>query len=465
MKRLGLCALLAACCLTTARAEIGTPPGPNLLPPHASICSGNRVHKVFLLGFLRTKFSNAKNQDAQVLTGTSTESQARLFTDDPSAFCALATKPLCGTGADPKDCKAAVDSCLAYKQDAVNAAHYFFQNLNREDAKSSATYKESTGLRGGQAFEQTNKYFDYKTINQDDVNYIECTSVKVDPSPSTAQADSSPLGRIRVRGRSDDLYVDRATPQFKSTTPASVNLTGSGFNNYSQKLTSVLGYKLDVGTDGQFIPYVSTSQSVTDAPKKPRVIDPTNNVAGGFLATTFFGDPNNEYVQHVITAKPQYLLNTADQSELTSLRLIYAPWTDIPNIPFNTNTYHLIPIFPGPVWGSWIFDLRNDTGAYEDRGNTRTIVATNQDFDRFGTRAGLVLTTDPAFPSLTMTVTETYLYGFVGHYKKLDLFEASVTYNLESNNYFGLTASYKHGRDEDTAVAAQTWTVGLTTRY
>jgi hypothetical protein len=29
----------------------------------------------------------------------------------------------------------------------------------------------------------------------------------------------------------------------------------------------------------------------------------------------------------------------------------------------------------------------------------------------------------------------------------------------------GITASYSHGRDEDTAVSQQTWTIGLSARY
>jgi len=45
------------------------------------------------------------------------------------------------------------------------------------------------------------------------------------------------------------------------------------------------------------------------------------------------------------------------------------------------------------------------------------------------------------------------------------MFESSVTYNLEQNNYFGITAKYNHGRDEETAVAVQSWMIGLTARY
>jgi len=458
-----LCLIITTCFFTTARAT-DTPPDPNSLPPHSNICAGNKVHKSYLIGFILTKINNAKNQDAQVLVAASTELQARLFTDDPASFCDMATKPRCSGGPSDKDCKAAISSCRAYQNDAVQYAQYFFKNLNKEDTRVNPAYTESASLRTLQPFQQVNKYFDYKSIG-DDVNPIICNKTDTPATLPTAQKDNSALAKFRVRGKSDDLYIDRTLPLFKSTTPASVAWTGSDGTNYTAKVVAALGYEFDVGKDGQFIPYASFSQSITAATGKPNVLDPTNNVAFGFLATNFFGDPNSEYIQHVITAKPQYLFNTADQSEIASMRLIYAPWTNFPNIPINANTFHMLPFLPGPTWASFIFDLRNDSGAYTNRGNTPAIIATNKDFDRVGSRFGLAFTTDPSFPSLTLTVTETYLYGLAGYYRTLDLLETSLTYNLESNNYFGITASYKHGRDEDTAVASKTWTLGLTARY
>jgi hypothetical protein len=87
-------------------------------------------------------------------------------------------------------------------------------------------------------------------------------------------------------------------------------------------------------------------------------------VAVGFLATNFSANPYNKYVENVFTAKPQYLFNTADRSEIASVRLIYAPWTDFPNVPINLNTFQLMPLLPGPVWGTLLFDVRNDAGIY-----------------------------------------------------------------------------------------------------
>ena len=64
-----------------------------------------------------------------------------------------------------------------------------------------------------------------------------------------------------------------------------------------------------------------------------------------------------------------------------------------------------------------------------------------------------------------VTQQQTLLYGFAGSLRNLNLFESSLTYNFESNNYLGMTASYKNGYDEDTAIRVQTWTVGFTARY
>ena len=459
-----LTAILAGAYSAALADANSTPPDPHALPSHATICAGSWVHKPYLLGYLFTKINNAKNQDAQILVAGNSEFQARLFTDEPESFCTMVTKARCGATSDPKACAAAKDSCASYKSDAVIAAQFFFKNLNKEIVKETPAYSESRSLVGLQPYQQVNKYFAYNGLADDASNGIACTRYDKPPPTPGAQNDSSPLANFRFRGKSDDLYIDRILPLFKSTTPASLNWTGSE-NNYTVKLNAALGYEIDLGNNTQFIPYVSANQSLTDAAKKPRTIDPNNNVAVGFLATNFSANPYNKYVEDVFTAKPQYLFNTADRSEIASVRLIYAPWTDFPNVPINLNTFQLMPLLPGPVWGTLLFDVRNDAGIYTKRGDVASIAKTEKNFDRVGTRVGASFTTDPNFPSLTLTVIENYLYGIAGYYRNVSSFQATLTYNLESNNYFGITASYQNGRDQDTAVASHTYTIGLTARY
>jgi len=75
-----------------------------------------------------------------------------------------------------------------------------------------------------------------------------------------------------------------------------------------------------------------------------------------------------------------------------------------------------------------------------------------------------IIISDSTFSSNALIVTDTYLYGITGFYRSLDMLQASLTYNIV-NSYLGLTGSYKHGRDEDSAVSSQVWTIGLTGRF
>src|SRR5262249_56962271 len=133
-------------------------------------------------------------------------------------------------------------------------------------------YWETRSLVVRQHNQQVNNCLAYNGLADDARNGIACTRYDKPPPTPVAQNDSSPLANFRFRGKSDDLYIDRILPLFKSTTPASLNWTGSE-NNYTVKLNAALGYEIDLGNNTQFIPYVSANQSLTDAAKKPRTID------------------------------------------------------------------------------------------------------------------------------------------------------------------------------------------------
>ena len=268
--------------------------------------------------------------------------------------------------------------------------------------------------------------------------------------------------RIRVRGLSDDLYVDRSLPAFKGTTSATGNFTSdtSGTHTNSLKVTGSVGYAFDSIPQTQMVPYFSVYQSYTHTAGKPTVFDANDNVAGGVLFQHYF---DYEGVSHVFSIKPQYLQNTSSQAELASLRAIYAPWMDI---PFNVNTFRQLGFLPGTPWAQIVFNLRSDSGSYQNRGNTPAVMAVNQDFERAGAQLGFTLTTDR---SRERAVSDTNCHRDLslrisGFYRNIDLLQASLTYNI-INNYVGLTGTYKHGRDKDTAVAAQVWTIGLSAHF
>jgi hypothetical protein len=137
---------------------------------------------------------------------------------------------------------------------------------------------------------------------------------------------------------------------------------------------------------------------------------------------------------------------------------------DVSRGGFNLNDPRPLPFWPS-AYGEILFDLRADVGQYTNRGNDPVQSLLNQSYARAGTHVGFSITKDTDGPSLTLTVAETYLYGFQGTVRNLDLFESSLTYNFDPKKYVGLKASYTKGRNEDTAVPQQTWMVGISARY
>jgi hypothetical protein len=440
------------------------------LPLHKDVCKGAFVSRRLLAYQLLV---NIKNTRAIVRISTGgPELWHTIYTD--GNFCPVPSRAACK--ADPKspDCKAAKD-CESDQRLAIQSGVAFFTALNANQHASSPAFIPGADLGklhsgsdpSSGASDQMLLFFSSAAVLKDknEDNGIQCMSKDAPqpPPPYNAASDTSALSKARVRGLSDDLYIDRLQGNFKATAAASGTFTSNtlAVHTTNTKATAALGYAFDTIPQTQIVPYMSFSQSIMGTAGKPGVLDPTNNVAWGVVAERYFIDPNTPAISHVLSVKPQFLTNTADHSELVSMRLIYAPWVD--SAVFNLNTFQKLDILPGSTWGEIVFDVRNDYGAYTDRGLTPAIVKTNRDFERAGARIGIALTNDN-FPSLTLLVNETYLYGFSGFYRSIDMFQTSLTYNFV-NNYLGLTASYKKGRDEDTAVASQVWTVGLTARY
>ena len=445
------CAIFAA---EPIRAATPDDIDPNL-PQHELICVNGVVSKRQLATLLLV---NSKNYDAILAISRGPELWHTIFTDD--TFCKV--PPGCSKEPTSDACKIAA-KCTTSKVIAVDAAFSFFTSVNAETKRPNASYIESgrlAALSKGNVGDQISLYF---ADPRDTVNPINCTEAKV----RTAQPGFDPtkdpvLSKIRIRGLSDDLYVDRSLPAFKGTTSATGTYTADTLAVHTNTLraSGAVGYAFDLIPQTQIVPYISFNQSFAETAGKRTVFDANNNMAGGILVQRYF---DYDGISHVFSVKPQYLLNTSTQAELGSLRAIYAPWMDL---PFNINTFRRLDFLPGSPWAEIVFNLRGDYGNYSNRGNTPAAVAVNRDFARAGAQVGFVLTTDGVanVPSLTLIVTETYLHGFSGYYKSMDLFQASLTYNI-INNYVGVTANYKKGRDEDTAVAAQVWTIGLSAHY
>jgi hypothetical protein len=447
-------ALLVSLLHSIKTSSAATPDAIDLsLPQPNKVCINGIVVKRALATVLLT---STKNTDAIEAVSLRPDLWRTLFTD--SSFCHV--PPNCTDDSTSDECKAAA-KCVAYRTKAVQAALAFFTSLNTEITRPHPYYTESSELRNaGSALNQVHLYF---ADAQDNANRIACTGAPAPkaPEPFDPSKDAI-LSKIRIRGVSDDLNFDRAQLGFKGTTPATASYSAdtSAAHTYTTKVSGAIGYAFDSIPQTLIVPYISTYQSITQVSPKAPVLSPIDNVAGGILMQRYFdiGD-----VSHVFSVKPQFLDNTTTHAELGSVRAIYTPWMDI---PFNLNTFTQLDFLPGSPWGELMFNLRADFGSYTNRGNTPAVVAVNKDFDRAGTQVGFTLSSDgvPNVPSLTLIVSETYLYGFSGFYRNLSQFQTSLTYNFP-NSYLGFTASYKNGRDEDTAVFAQIWTVGVSAHY
>jgi hypothetical protein len=291
---------------------------------------------------------------------------------------------------------------------------------------------------------------------------IECVGPKSPRVPqSPAAANASPL---RVRGVSNDLLIARDLPSFSSTSQATLTVSGDHTTNQTRNVKAIgaVGYAF-TGDLTTAVPYVSFYQSITDVKGKATSLDSNNFVATGMMFTTTV--PGDLLVQ-TFAAKPQFLENTKDRSQIASLTFVYRPFTafDVSGGGFNINDPRPLPFWPS-AYAEILFDFRGNFGQYTDRGIDPVQRLLNQDYARAGAHFGFSITTDSTGPSFTLTVVETYLHGFSGSVRNLDLFEASLTYNFDEKKYVGLKASYTKGRNEDTALPVQSWLVGLSARY
>jgi hypothetical protein len=422
------------------------------LPSHDDICTGGVVSKDLLVNYL---IGSNDNKGAQKLVIGHIISGRALFTDEQ--LCSA--NVVCRAGQKASACDDEVKACTTAQTQAIVDARIFFDALTVETAKKAAAiYTESASLKNTDPDKRAQKFFGAK----DSDNSTVCSAANdVNPPPPPSAIEAS---QFRVRGVSDDLYVDRNDKSmdkaFKATSQATLTSTGDRSTNPTQtlKAKAALGYAFDV-SGATVIPYISFYQSITDTFGKPQSTDPTSNVAAGMLFTSSI---SRGLVNNVFGAKPQYLLNTKDHSEIGSLRLSYTPYTFFAGDTPNLNFFQPIPFLP-MLSADIIFDLRLDAGVYANRGNDPVQSLLNRDFVRSGSRFGLAFTTDPNTPSFTLILAETCLYGFAGTVRNLNIFDASLTYNF--NKYVGLTGTYRNGIDEDTAIRTETWMVGLSGRF
>jgi hypothetical protein len=314
-------------------------------------------------------------------------------------------------------------------------------------------------------------------FGDDKVNPIYCVGSELPPVAKAAPGISG--GPIRLRLSSDDLNIDASQKDaFKGLKPATASVTRDGVaNKTSYAAQASLGYAIPLDFaapqsaqyfSAEVVPYLSTMQSSSKVDGKAATYGDTNNLAIGALFdanVTFVGTSS---VNNVFMAKPQYLWNTRDQSEIASVKFIWQPWTQnlVGSVPLPTiNTPFPLGSAIDGYYAQILFDLRFDSGTYTNRGIIPATIGQHTSFDRGGSMFGFAVSTPALGPYVTLNVTETLLEGFAGQVPYISLFQAAVTYNFDSTGNIGLTFQYKNGRDEDTAEYAQTYTLGLAAKF
>ncbi len=435
---------LATCALPVAALGQTATPGSSplddnrLIPVHAKICDGNVVDKSKLFFQLLANASPPLSDQLKFALGGDWR---KLVTD----------KNICPHFA----------GCKAKDAQSINSIHLNYTVFVSAGAREGYYEASHPDLSIGEYF----RSMDNK------VNAIYCTSKDETPAapPSSPIDANSPL---RLRGISDDLWIDQKSPLFAKTSSAAASFVENdakqGAHTNTTSVQAALGYDIPlVSTNSAFsheiIPFAATNIYLTDTQNKPRVIAPTNFVSGGFLYDATIQEARGF---DVITLKPQYVEGTTMRSQLTSLQAIYAPWIDAaataPFPPLNT----MVNVFPGNdflphVNGQLLFDIRNDAGIYENRG-LPPYVAQNASFERVGSKFGFAwIATPSSLPTFALSVTETALYGTNGAYRKLSYFDTLLSIYLDPKHYVSITLEYFNGRDENTYVQNQGYKAGF----
>ena len=284
---------------------------------------------------------------------------------------------------------------------------------------------------------------------------------------------------IRVRGTPASLIFLRGGGDFKTADKATLSFSDDGITDKrSTKLVGVLGYPISlrsVVAPGQYafaelIPYVGINKNTSRVTGKDRTVTTDNWRLGALLtyrATQTFnaGTPRYSVLYHVLGARPEYLFNDKDGSQVASVNLTYMPVINsIPGLGIGLNAYRpldrartdFISVRP-------IIDLRLNGGTFTRRGDRPAQDA--RDFVRFGSQFGLALSHDDPNLPIDLAVTETYLLGLAGEPGELSQFKSVLSVAFDPDRYFGVDISYVRGRREDLADRERLWSIGFTLKY
>jgi|tagenome__1003787_1003787.scaffolds.fasta_scaffold20925176_2 hypothetical protein len=443
-------------------ATAANPAIAQMFPRHADICVDGIVSKEKLAkAFVRLQ---PDWYDLYVKTLESASDRraiwSAMFTSDN--FCK--DNPAC-LAPDP-DAKPSKDAPPKINAVAANRSlehlRIAFRNALIDEAERGKSYAIAKIPPGASYF-----------VGNDRQSAIQCLA---NEPPIAAKPPSIAMpNQLRLRANSDDLKIPSNDDAFKGVAPATVSYTRDGTTTKTNtaKLQAALGYAIDLREifanaegvsyfDGELVPYLSAVQSVSKVAGKPATFADTNVVALGAQLNTQLALDQLPGINHVLSAKPQYLWNTKNRSEIASLRAIYEPWAYSTPIPINAPFRRP---FIGDTWWQVLFDLRTDVGEYTQAGIDQIAAVTHTSFIRSGSRFGFAIATLQDGPHIVLNVTETMMYGFKGSVRRLSFFDSNLSYYFDSTDRFAVTLRYTKGQNVDTAEWAQTATVGFSAKF
>lgn len=309
-------------------------------------------------------------------------------------------------------------------------------------------------------------------LGANDENAVICQQVEGRPVEAPGAVFTPPgktTSAFRIRGKVDDLYVDRSqTKDFQATSQAVVSLGEDGSTKRrTETLQAVVAYRIDTdllkenGQRLELLPYIQASRSVvkpgpgsTAKPSANKIFDV------GMMASAFIVVPNQlDPFGHVLNLRPDLLADDYDNSRILSLNMQYVPVRNsLLNdfIRFDRARDELFSFKP-------MLDIRLNSGHYLDKGDGPN-AEEKRNFIRAGAQVGIAVVSDMESLPLSLTSTYTHLHSFSGH-KNIGYFSNNLTFSLDPKKYFGLSANYTNGTREDTARREQLWTIGLSVRF
>jgi hypothetical protein len=446
-----------------------------VFPAHDAICVSGIVSKPKLARAFLSKDSKWQALYQATLLQDDADPQANpghvprwqgIFVEDPVKFC---SKNAACLGPDPKAKKSndpnakpaqTTDAAIATIGDIRRA----FENAVGDNSRPGKTYAVVGGPIGADYFADENR------------QQIKCLN---EPAVAAKPADIKVAG-VRLRANSDDLNIDSANSGFKGVKPATISFKRDGVDQKTNTtaLQAAIGVPISLGKiaapwvgpdgyssfSGELVPYISANQSVSKVAGKAAALAQTNAVAVGTLLNVDMTLDQLPGIDHYLVAKPQYLWDTKDKSEIASATFIYQPWGDGRRPSINT-PFPLETVNDG-IWLQLLFDLRNDLGEYTRKGTDPVAALTHTSFDRTGSKFGFSVFTDAKNGAhVVLNVTETMLYGFMGSVRQLSLFDSNLSFYFDSTTNYAFTVAYTKGQDEYTAVPAQTVTAGFSAKF